>query len=160
MTAQHIEIDRRTAVTTTTDDYVLVLSFLARQARALDAADAEAFAATFTTDGVLRHASRQDALRGPAAITEATRAAAAAHAEATHRHWFDQLVVDPGPAEGTLLVSYYALTSLVDRQGGVRFLPSCVVEDELHRTADGGLLVRDRLVTRDDLVPAANAGRR
>lgn len=147
-------------MTTTTDDYVQARSFLARQARSLDAADAEAFAATFTADGVLRHASRQDALRGSAAIAEATRATAAAHAEVTHRHWFDQFVVDPGPSDGILLVSYYALTSLVDREGGVRFLPTCLVEDELHRTGDGGLLVHDRLVTRDDLVPAGHAGRR
>lgn len=144
---------------TITDDYVLVRGFLARQARLLDAADAEAFAATFTPDGALRHASRSDELRGRDAIATATRATAAAHATTAHRHWFDQFVVEPGP--DAVRVSYYALTSLVDGDGGVRFLPTCLVEDVLHRTADGGLLVHDRLVTRDDLAVApAPAGTR
>ncbi|MET8650095.1 nuclear transport factor 2 family protein [Nocardia aurea] len=134
--------------------YVQVQSFLAGQARLLDDVDAEGFAATFTEDGILRHASRQDALRGREAIAEATRATAAAHAEATHRHWFDQFVVEPGPSEDVVLVSYYALTSLVDREGAVRFLPSVLVEDELRRNADGTLSVADRQVIRDDLDPA------
>ena len=42
-------------------------------------------------------------------------------------------------AGDTRLVSYYALTSLVDRDGVLRFLPSCLVEDELRRDADGAL---------------------
>ncbi|MDV6286802.1 nuclear transport factor 2 family protein [Rhodococcus jostii] len=137
------------------ETYIQVQTFLARQARLLDAADADGFAATFTTDGVLRHASRHDALQGRTAIAEATAATAGAHAEATHRHWFDQFVVEPGPTTETVLVSYYALTSLVDRNGTVRFLPSCLVEDELHRDEAGALLVAERLVTRDDLAPAA-----
>lgn len=142
------------------ETYVRVRDFLARQARLLDDADAEGFAATFTGDGVLRHASRQDALRGRAAIADATRATAAAHAEATHRHWFDQFVVEPGPSADIVLVSYYALTSLVDRDGVLRFLPSCLVEDELRRAADGTLLVADRLVIRDDLDPAVRRSAR
>ncbi|WP_329410092.1 nuclear transport factor 2 family protein [Nocardia vinacea] len=142
------------------ETYVRVRDFLARQARLLDDADAEGFAATFTGDGVLRHASRQDALRGRAAIADATRATAAAHAEATHRHWFDQIVVEPGPSADIVLVSYYALTSLVDRDGVLRFLPSCLVEDELRRNADGTLLVADRLVIRDDLDPAVRRSAR
>ncbi|MGV9823230.1 nuclear transport factor 2 family protein [Nocardia xishanensis] len=133
--------------------HVLVRGFLARQARLLDDLDPEGFAATFTADGVLRHASRQGELRGRHAITEATRAAAAAHAGVTHRHWFDQFVIEPGATPDTLLVSYYALTSLVDREGAVRFLPSVLVEDELRRAADGTLAVADRLVIRDDLDP-------
>ncbi|MEV0358729.1 nuclear transport factor 2 family protein [Nocardia sp. NPDC050697] len=134
---------------------VRVRDFLARQARLLDDVDADGFAATFTPDGVLRHASRDDALRGRPAIAAATRATAAAHAAATHRHWFDQFVIDPGPSAEILLVSYYALTSLTDREGAVRFLPSVLVRDELHRAEDGTLAVADRLVIRDDLAPAA-----
>ncbi|MFC8531441.1 nuclear transport factor 2 family protein [Nocardia sp. NPDC057227] len=134
---------------------VRVRDFLARQARLLDDVDADGFAATFTPDGVLRHASRDDALRGRAAIAAATRATAAAHAEVTHRHWFDQFVIDPGPSAEILLVSYYALTSLTDRDGAVRFLPSVLVRDELHRGPSGALAVADRLVTRDDLAQGA-----
>jgi actinorhodin biosynthesis protein ActVIA len=142
------------------ETYVRVRSFLARQARLLDNADPEGFAATFTGDGVLRHASRQDALRGRAAIADATRATAAEHTQVTHRHWFDQFVIEPGPSADVVLVSYYALTTLVDRDGAVRLLPSCLVEDELRWGADGTLLVADRLVIRDDLDPAVRRSAR
>ncbi|MDK1473753.1 nuclear transport factor 2 family protein [Streptomyces sp. 549] len=63
------------------------------------------------------------------------------------RHWFDHLLIEPGP-EGAPAVSSCSLVSRTDREGDVTFEPTFVVEDTLVRV-DGRLLTRERIIHRD-----------
>lgn len=141
-----------------------VQHFYARQIRLLDGADLEGFAATFTEDGVMRHASRNDNARGRLAIVASLRANYANHPGVVPRHWFDKLLIEPVDAN-TVSVQYYALVSLTDATGKVTFLPTCLVDDVLVVDETGRLLTRDRSIARDDLLltngarePAGSAG--
>lgn len=127
-----------------------VQHFYARQIRLLDAADIDGFAATFTEDGRMHHASRDDDVRGRAAIVESLRANFAQHQGVVPRHWFDKLLIEPAGGNA-VTVSYYALVSLTHPDLSVTFLPTCLVDDLLV-VEDGQLFTKTRDITRDDLL--------
>ncbi|MFJ8816138.1 MULTISPECIES: nuclear transport factor 2 family protein [Amycolatopsis] len=147
----HIDVTDRARV------YAEVQHFFARQIRLLDAADVEGFAATFTEDGRMHHASRDDDVRGRAAIVESLRANFAQHQGVVPRHWFDKLLIEPS-GEDTVTVSYYALVTLTHADGSVTLLPTCLVDDVLV-VRDGQLLTQSRSITRDDLLLVPSARR-
>lgn len=135
--------------------YAEVQHFYAGQIRLLDAADVEGFAATFTEDGFMRHASRDDHVQGRAAIAATIRANFANHPGIVPRHWFDKLLIEPvGP--DTVTVSYYALVSLTDARGAVVFQPTCLVDDVLV-VDEQRLFTKSRTITRDDLLLRTDA---
>ncbi len=115
----------------------------------LDAGRTDAWAATFTEDGVFALPGRSTPTRGRAALAEG---AARGHAERTaagetHRHWHGMLDLSPRE-DGSVHVRCYALVFATPRGGEPRLHRTCVCEDVL--VPDGtGWLVRDRRVTRD-----------
>jgi actinorhodin biosynthesis protein ActVIA len=137
-----------------TDIYVEVQQFYARQVHLLDAVQAEPFAATFTEDAVFDHSPDSPPLHGRASIARelATFNQRRFDREPVQRrHWFTMMEVYQHP-DGTLHTHYYALI-MVTRQGQPApvVAPSCAVHDVLVRT-DGQLLTRSRKVTPDHTV--------
>lgn len=130
--------------------YFAVQALYARQTQSMDAADAEGFTATFTQDAVFSHVSSGEVLRGRAAIAEALLRTAERRRGAVHRHWFGQLALDL-LGTGEVGARYYAIVSATSADGGVRWDPSCVVEDVLVEVG-GVWLTRSRTVLRDDLL--------
>nr|WP_240942325.1 nuclear transport factor 2 family protein [Planosporangium thailandense] len=131
--------------------YAEVNDFYARQMHAIDSGQAETWAATFAEDGVFAANAYPRPTVGRAAIEEAVRTTAAdlAAAGVVHRHWFGMLAVDD-ERDGVIRARYYALVIRTPK-GGDPVIHRCTsAEDELVRR-DGRLLVRRRLVTRDDL---------
>lgn len=140
-----------TATISFTDLYVRVQQFYAGQVRQLDGMHADAFAATFTEDGLFNHAPGVPPLRGRHEIAGEMRA----HQErvyganpAQRRHWFNMLEIFPR-ADGSILTEYYALV-LVTRPGErvPVVAPSCFVRDVLV-LRDGELLTYQRKVVPD-----------
>jgi hypothetical protein len=128
-----------------------VQDFYARQMHMIDSGHAEAWAATFTEDGIFAANAYPQPTVGRAAIAQAVRATAAQlTAEGVvHRHWFGMLAVYP-ENDGTLRTRYYALVIRTPK-GGQPVIHRCTVaEDELVRQ-QGVWQVRRRNVTRDDL---------
>ncbi|WP_243717618.1 nuclear transport factor 2 family protein [Actinomadura sp. KC345] len=130
--------------------YAEIQDFYARHMHLLDAGAAEEWARTFTEDGVFAAPSLAEPVRGRAAIAAGVRASAAELAEAgeTHRHVLCMTALEPEP-DGTLRARSYAQIIATRHGGSPRLLMMCVCEDVLVREA-GGLLVRERRVTRDD----------
>ncbi|AZQ74564.1 nuclear transport factor 2 family protein [Streptomyces luteoverticillatus] len=110
-------------------DHAEVEHFYARQMRLLDSGEADAWAATFT-----------EGARGAVA-------ALAAEGE-THRHWVGMLAVRPR-GDGSLLAESYVQVVAVRPGEGPRLHLMCTCADVFVRQ-DGELLVRERVVTRDD----------
>jgi uncharacterized protein (TIGR02246 family) len=125
--------------------------FYARQTHALDSGQAEAWAETFTEDGVFTANAHPRPTVGRAAITEAVRATVAelANDGVVHRHWFGMLAVEPG-ADGMVRTRFYALVIRTPLGGQPVIHRSTVAEDVLVRRGDRWLVVR-RSVTRDDM---------
>lgn len=127
-----------------------VLRFYARQMRFLDDGDAEAWALTFTEDGVFAPPSLPEPIRG-----RATLAAGVAHAKAemaqtgeVHRHIVTMVDPESRP-DGTVEVHSYVQVIATPRGGSPRLHMMTVCHDTLVR--DGGeLRVRERRVSRDD----------
>ncbi|MEU3353825.1 nuclear transport factor 2 family protein [Streptomyces sp. NPDC037389] len=131
-------------------EHAEVEHFYARQMQSLDSGDADAWAATFTEDGSFAPPSLPEPVRGRAALAEGarrTRAALAAGGE-THRHWLGMLTVRPCE-DGSLLAESYVQVVAVREGNGPRLHLMCVCADVLVRRG-GELLVRERVVTRDD----------
>ncbi|MET9295644.1 nuclear transport factor 2 family protein [Streptomyces sp. NPDC003077] len=123
--------------------------FYARHLHLLDDGDAEAWAETFTEDGVFALPGRPEPTRGRAALAEGARRA---HAERrgsgeTHRHWHGMTDISPRD-DGTVHVRCYALVVATPRGGDPRLHRSCVCEDVLVPVGSGWQ-VRSRRVTRD-----------
>lgn len=127
------------------DLYAEVQTFFARQMGAVDSYDIEAFAATFTEDGVVRHANGES-VQGRAAMIAQMEAALPRYEGVAVRHWFDKLLITE--VEDGIHVSYYTLVSRVDSSGTVTFEPTFTVEDVLVREA-GTLMTRSRVITKD-----------
>ncbi|MBW1602479.1 nuclear transport factor 2 family protein [Streptomyces sp. JJ66] len=119
--------------------------------RCVDALDIEGFAATFTEDGVVVHASG-DRAEGRAAMIAGMRANLPRYQGIAVRHWFDKLLIEP-QEDGSVHVSYYTLVTQVNREGQVAFQPTFTVDDVLVRV-DGELRTRSRVIHRD--TPAAS----
>jgi len=133
------------------DTYFNLQQFYAKQMQSLDGGDADAFAASFTTDGVFVHYPH-DEVHGRDAIQAATRKGVERTRSLgiVRRHWFGMLEVTAGP-DHTICTRYSAITSAVNASGEVRLEPTCMVEDVLVVNPDGGYLNHSRTVRRDDL---------
>ncbi|GGX44784.1 nuclear transport factor 2 family protein [Streptomyces fructofermentans] len=138
------------APTAPADVYAEVQHFYARQMRYLDSGEAETWARTFTEDGSFAPPSLPEPVRGRAALTAGARGTAAglADAQEQHRHWVGMLTVTPSD-DGSLTAESQVSIVAVPRGGPARLHLVCVCRDVLVRE-DGELLVRERVVTRDD----------
>ncbi|EDY42544.1 nuclear transport factor 2 family protein [Streptomyces sp. SPB074] len=138
------------APTAPADVYAEVQHFYARQMRHLDSGEAEIWAGTFTEDGSFAPPSRPEPVRGRPALAAGARQSAAALAARgeIQRHWVAMLTVAPA-ADGTLTAESQVTLVVVPRGGPARLDLVCVCRDVLVREA-GELLVRERVVTRDD----------
>ncbi|MFE9119666.1 nuclear transport factor 2 family protein [Streptomyces sp. NPDC007172] len=138
------------APTAPAEVYAEVQHFYARQMRHLDSGRAEAWAGTFTADGSFAPPSLPAPVRGRPALSEGARQAAAGLAAAgeTHRHWVGMLTVTPAD-DGSLTAESQVSVIAVPRGGPARLHLVCTCRDVLVREA-GELLVRERVVTRDD----------
>ncbi|MFI1809228.1 nuclear transport factor 2 family protein [Streptomyces sp. NPDC020422] len=127
-----------------------VRRFHARQMQLLDSGDAEAWAATFTEDGLFAPPSLPEPVRGRAALAEGVRTAhAALVAEGeVRRHLLTTEVVEE-PADGAVRVRSYVQVVATRKDDEPRLVLMCVCEDVLV-SEDGEWRVRERYVTRDD----------
>lgn len=133
--------------------YAQVQQFYARQMQLFDAADAQRWAGTFTADAVFDVPTLPAPVTGRAGLVASLTAAAAATARSgvRLRHVVSTLDVT-ARREGRVDVRCYT-TVYATRAGGTsRVHRMCVCEDVLVPGAGGGLLVRRRRVSRDDLV--------
>ena len=124
----------------TTEDRQEILELAARYNHAIDAGDAAAWAATFTTDGVFE--SAQATPQGTDALTEF--AAGFGQAVPGGRHWTNNHVVD-GDGDSAIHTCYLNLMSVQD---GVKVLATGLYKDELTKL-DGKWLYTKRAVTTD-----------
>lgn len=135
----------------TADLYHEVQNFYARQMQLLDSGQVEAWAETFTEDGVFSANAHPEPARGRAAITAGAGAARSRLAEQglRHRHWLGMVDVEP-LADDRLRVRSYALVLAITQGGPATVHVHTTCDDELVRVA-GQWQVRTRLVARDDL---------
>nr|AFU65898.1 DacG [Dactylosporangium sp. SC14051] len=131
--------------------YSEVQQFYARHMQLLDAGAADAWGATFTADGSFDVPTLPEPVHGRENLVAMMRRTAAELAAAgdQRRHWHGMLDVQPQP-DGTVLVRCYALVFSTLEGGEPRLHRTCVCTDVLVRE-EGGLRVRSRRVTRDDL---------
>jgi 3-phenylpropionate/cinnamic acid dioxygenase small subunit len=132
--------------------YAEVQQFYSRQMRLLDDGQVDGWAETFTADGVFAANAHPEPAVGRAAITAGARQAHAALTEQgiQRRHWLGMLDVEPQP-DGTILARSYALILSTPRGGQAAVHLSCTCDDVIVRE-EGRLLVRERRVSRDDLL--------
>lgn len=131
------------------DLYVEVLHFYGRQMQALDSRDFEAFAATFTEDGIFKHSPELDPAQTRPGIVEVLHEFHKRFNDdpVQRRHWFNHLVVEQ-EEDGTLRSTGYGMV-ITTRPGGKPDLgPSCVMNDVLVREEDT-LRVRSRMIDHD-----------
>ncbi|WP_243788659.1 nuclear transport factor 2 family protein [Saccharopolyspora gloriosae] len=119
--------------------YAEVLHFYGKQMQALDNGDFEAYAATFTPDGVFAHSPALPAARTRAGIVEALREfdLRFENDPVQRRHWFNHVVLEQ-QEDGSLRSTAYALILTI--RPGVKAPevgPSCVVNDVLVRDGSG-----------------------
>jgi len=131
-----------------------VEQFYADHFHLLDAGQAEAWAATFTPDGVFHLPSRPEPARGRAALAAGV---AAAHAgqrarREQHRHWHGMVSVRERE-DGSLDVHCYAQVIVTPAGGPTRLDLSCACHDRFVRH-EGAWLIAERRVTRDDVTAA------
>lgn len=140
------------AAGTDTARYAGIQHFYARQMQLLDSSDADAWAETFTEDGVFAANAHPEPVRGRENIRAAAAKAKAQHAEEglQVRHWLGMLDVTDRE-DGSVLVRSYALIINTPRGGQSQVHLSTTCEDVLVSTPDGGWQVSHRQVVRDDL---------
>lgn len=130
--------------------YAEVQQFYARHMYLLDTGAAQEWAATFTEDGVFEPPSAPEPISGRAALAQGTERAQAELAAKGEQHRHLLLSSDVRPqADGSLEVRNYAQIIATPRNGTPRLHLMCVAHDRLVR-AENGLLVKHRVVTRDD----------
>jgi 3-phenylpropionate/cinnamic acid dioxygenase small subunit len=130
--------------------YAEVIRFYARQMRFLDDGDADAWALTFTQDGIFAPPSLPEPLRGRETLAAGVKAAKAEMAQTgeVHRH-IVSMVDAEGRPDGTVDVHCYVQVIATPRSGQPRLHMMTTCHDQLVR--DGGeLRVRERRVRRDD----------
>ncbi len=132
--------------------YQQVQQFYAQQMFLLDSGRVDEWAATFTEDGVFAANAHPEPAAGRAVIAEAARRATEDYAArgVQRRHWLGMVSVEPR-GEGAVFARCYALVIETPRGGQAAIRVSTLCEDLLV-DQDGGWLVQDRRVTRDDLV--------
>lgn len=128
--------------------YYEVQQFYSRQMRLLDSGMAEAWAETFTDDGVF-HQNVSAPLHGRAAIAVAARARVEQiQADSkVRRHWLGMLEVMP-QADGLVHTSYYALAMATPRGKSLQVYVSTDNRDVLVNEG-GQWLVKHRYVEHD-----------
>ncbi|MEU9155344.1 nuclear transport factor 2 family protein [Streptomyces sp. NPDC048417] len=128
-----------------------VEQFYAQQMFLLDSGQAEAWAETFTPEGVFAANAHPEPFVGRAAIASGARQAADAYAAqgVQRRHWLGMVAVERRD-EDRVLARSYALVIETPRGGSPAIRASTLCEDILVREGEGWL-VADRRVTRDDL---------
>ncbi|MEU8763238.1 nuclear transport factor 2 family protein [Streptomyces sp. NPDC048659] len=131
-----------------------VRRFHARQMQLLDSGDADAWAATFTEDGLFAPPSLPEPVRGRAALAEGVRtahAALVAEGEVRRHLLTTEVVEEPvaGDADGAVRVRSYVQVVATRKDEEPRLILMCVCEDVLV-SEDGEWRVRERYVTRDD----------
>jgi actinorhodin biosynthesis protein ActVIA len=132
----------------TAELYVEVQTFFAKQMRLLDNLKIEEYAATFTPDGEIVHAHRDERAKGRETMIAGMYAALPRYKGVVVRHWFDHLLVEPA-ADGSLIVNYYTLVTRCDAEGKVVFEPTFTVTDTLVRGEDGQLYTQLRYIEKD-----------
>ncbi|MEE1758266.1 MULTISPECIES: nuclear transport factor 2 family protein [unclassified Streptomyces] len=140
------------ATTVSSDLYVQVQHFYARQMQALDNGRIEEYANTFTKDGSFQHTPGLDPVVGPDAILEELRSFLKKYENdpTQRRHYFNQIVLDPRD-DGTIGSTVYALIVRVKPNEQPEIWPSTVVHDVIDVT-DGHILLKSRSVAYDQLV--------
>lgn len=111
----------------TATDYIEIQQLYARYARALDLGDPEAWADTFTPDGVFRDAAGREELIAYAENSYGRR-------QGTGRHWNSQLVVTP-TAEGADGSAYLLLLTVGTQPPGIGL--AGLYSDKLVKTSAG-----------------------
>jgi SnoaL-like domain len=131
--------------------YLGIQHFYSRQMHALDAGEADAWAATFTEDGEFAANAHAEPTRGRAALAAAARANCAelARQNVVRRHWLGMLTVRP-LADEKVHARCYALVIATPKAGKPELAFSTLCEDTLVREGETWL-VQQRTVTRDDL---------
>jgi actinorhodin biosynthesis protein ActVIA len=137
---------------TSVDLYAAVQHFYARQMQLIDSGHFEAYADTFTEDGVFQHTpGRAPAVTRPGIVRDLLEFNERfAGAPVKRRHWFDMIALDLQD-DGTIVSTYYALVVTV--RPGVKqpeIGPSCTVHDVLV-LEDGQLRNKSRHVEHDQL---------
>jgi hypothetical protein len=132
--------------------YAEVQQFYAHHMHLLDDGRADEWADRFTPDGTFFAPTMPAPTTGRAQLAAAVRQAHQAHVEIgeQRRHWHGMLSVEPRE-DGSYLVTCYAQVIHTPRGGTSRIHRACVCRDVLVRAEDG-LQIRERVVTRDDLV--------
>jgi len=135
----------------TTHLYQEIQQFYAGQMQLLDSGAAEAWADTFTEDGVFA-ANANAPVGGRSAIAAAARSTTddLVARRIQRRHWLGMLHVQPVGVD-EVKVSSYALILEIPSGGEVSARLSTTCDDTLVRGGNGGWLVRERRVVRDDL---------
>ena len=129
----------------TTQDYIDIQQLYARYNVAIDAADAEGYANTFTSDGVFNTFNGRDALLGFARNYTGT----------SRRHWNTNLVITPTP-EGAKGSVYLFLLDVSVRPPAIS--TAIQYDDALVKTAQGWRF-KKRTTKVDGPAPAAPAAR-
>jgi hypothetical protein len=137
--------------------YYQIQQFYVRQMHAGDGGDFEAWAASFTEDGVFSSNGIPAPLVGRDSIDAVTRAGSAARAArgAMHRHVVTMLDVVP-LSETSVAATSYVLVLEAVLGGATHLHVSTLCEDALV-LRDGQWLVKHRRVSRDDLPAFENA---
>lgn len=136
---------------TTADLQTALQRFYAEQMQLLDDGAAEAWAQTFTDDGVFAANGQPAPVHGRHAIAAAARAAREQldQAKVVHRHWLGMLTADRRD-DGSIGTRCYALVIATPHGGAPAIHRSTICEDVLI-PVDDSWRVRSRVVTRDDL---------
>lgn len=139
------------------ETYCQIQQFYARQMRYLDSGDAEAWAATFTEDGVFDVSIRPEPVCGRAAIAASARRGAQRMADsgAVLRHWVGMTSIGRR-ADGAVVAQSYSLVIATPAGGPATLTLSTVVDDVLVRR-DGAWLAAERLVSHDEARPAVGS---
>lgn len=133
------------------DLYHQVQQFYAEQMQLLDAGEVEAWAETFTEQGVFAANAHPEPFTGRAAIAAGARRATDDFAARgiRRRHWLGMLSLEPKD-EHTVFVRSYAQVIETPRNGQSVLRASTTCADLLVRQG-GRWLVLDRRIHRDDL---------
>jgi actinorhodin biosynthesis protein ActVIA len=129
-----------------TDLYVEVQMFYAHQMPLLEEGRPKEFAATFTPDAIVEHASGLFKLTGTEEIAGGIALSIQTYGGKVFRHWSNHLRVEQAGDE--IHARYTVIVSVTDQSGLVTWEPSCTVEDVIIRQ-DGKLAVRHRFLRHD-----------
>jgi actinorhodin biosynthesis protein ActVIA len=129
-----------------TDLYVEVQMFYAHQVPLLEERHPDEYAATFTPDAIIEHASGLFKLTGTREIAGGIGLSMETYNGKVFRHWANNLRVRE--EAGEIHTRQTVIVSVTDESGLVTWEPSCTVEDVIVRR-EGRLAVRHRLMHHD-----------